>query len=466
MADSQNTDQALSEQRLQEALARYEQLGVRQVKLGLTDIDGVIRGKYVGLRKFASLLTKQGGFCDCVFGWDMDDQLYDAGDYTGWHSGFPDTGFRLQVDTERWLAEEECPYFIAEFVERDGRDHVLCPRTRLRSVLQRMGAQGLTVRAGFEYEFFVFNETPHSIRDKGYRNLTPITPGNFGYSVLRTSALGSEFSQFMNYCADIECELEGLHCEIGPGVWEAALASQEGLEAADRASLFKTFAKGYFQRRGMLATFMAKWSMDYPGQSGHLHLSICDQNGKNVFFDPDDADGMSQKMRQSVAGLQRYLPEFLAMLAPTVNSYTRLVKGAWAPTAATWGVENRTASIRVIPGDENSQRIEVRVGGADANPYLVQAAALAAMEMGMAEDLVPDEPIAGNAYEAEAHLAPGYHFASDLASAASRFAESRAAKHCFGEAFVDHFAMTRHWEAREYHRTINSWQLERYFEIV
>jgi glutamine synthetase len=270
----------------------------------------------------------------------------------------------------------------------------------------------------------------------------------------------------MNYCADIECELEGLHCETGPGVWEAALASQEGLEAADRASLFKTFAKGYFQRRDMLATFMAKWSMDYPGQSGHLHLSICDQNGKNVFFDPDDADGMSQKMRQSVAGLQRYLPEFLAMLAPTVNSYTRLVKGAWAPTAATWGVENRTASIRVIPGDENSQRIEVRVGGADANPYLVQAAALAAMEMGMAEDLVPDEPIAGNAYEAEAHLAPGYHFASDLASAASRFAESRAAKHCFGEAFVDHFAMTRHWEAREYHRTINSWQLERYFEIV
>ena len=466
MADSQNTDRASSDQRLQETLARYEELGVRQVKLGLTDIDGVIRGKYVGLRKFASLLTKQGGFCDCVFGWDMDDQLYDAGDYTGWHSGFPDTGFRLQVDTERWLAEEECPYFIAEFVERDDSDHPLCPRTRLRSVLERMGAQGLTVRAGFEYEFFVFNETPHSIRDKGYRNLTPITPGNFGYSVLRTSALGAEFSQFMNYCEDIQCELEGLHCETGPGVWEAALVSQEGLEAADRASLFKTLAKGYFQRRDMLATFMAKWSMDYPGQSGHLHLSISDEEGKNIFFDASDAASMSQKMRQSVAGLQRYLPEFLAMLAPTVNSYTRLVKGAWAPTAATWGVENRTAAIRVIPGDEHSQRIEVRAGGADANPYLVQAAALAAMEMGMAEGLVPDEPVAGNAYEAEEHLAPDYHFASDLASAASRFAESSAAKHCFGEAFVEHFAMTRHWEAREYHRTINSWQLERYFEIV
>ena len=466
MPDSQKSDQAASKQRLQETLARYEELGVRQVKLGLTDIDGVIRGKYVGLRKFASLLTKQGGFCDCVFGWDMDDQLYDAGDYTGWHSGFPDTGFRLQVETERWLAEEQCPYFIAEFVERDDSDHPLCPRTRLRSVLQRLEDQGLKARAGFEYEFFVFNETPHTVRAKGYRNLTPITPGNFGYSVLRTSALGSEFSQFMNYCADIDCELEGLHCETGPGVWEAALVSQEGLEAADRASLFKTLTKGYFQRREMLATFMAKWSMDYPGQSGHLHLSISDQNGTNIFFDPDDAAGISQKMRQSVAGLQRYLPEFLAMLAPTVNSYTRLVKGAWAPTAATWGIENRTAAIRVIPGDAHSQRIEVRVGGADANPYLVQAAALAAMEIGMSEGLLPDEPVAGNAYEAEEHLAATFHFAADLGSAANRFAQSSAAKRCFGEAFVNHFAMTRHWEVREYHRTINSWQLERYFEIV
>ena len=176
-------------QRLQETLARYQDLGVRQVKLGLTDVDGVIRGKYVGLQKFAGLMQKQGGFCDCVFGWDIDDQLYDAGTYTGWHSGFPDTGYRLLVESERWLAEEECPYFIAEFVGRDGTDHPLCPRTRLRRVLDGFTEQGLSVYAGFEYEFFVFEETPHSIRDKGHRNLKPITPGNFGYSVLRLSLI-------------------------------------------------------------------------------------------------------------------------------------------------------------------------------------------------------------------------------------------------------------------------------------
>ena len=370
------------------------------------------------------------------------------------------------MESERWLAEEECPYFIAEFVQRDGSDHPLCPRTRLRTVLDNLAEQGLAVRAGFEYEFFLFDETPHSIRDKGYRNLTPISPGNFGYSVLRTSALGKEFTEFMNYCADIDCELEGLHCETGPGVWEAALASTSGLEAADRASLFKTMSKGYFQRRLMLATFMAKWSMDYPGQSGHLHLSLSDADGQNIFYDAAGPAGISEKMRQAVAGLQRYLPEFLSMLAPTVNSYTRLVKGAWAPTAATWGIENRTAAIRVIPGDLHSQRIEVRVGGADANPYLVQAAALAAMNIGMQEQLSPNEPVAGNAYEAEDGLPLQFHFASDLSSAANRIGESTAAKKQFGETFVEHFAMTRQWEASEYHRTINSWQLERYFEIV
>ena len=453
-------------QRLQETLARYQALGVRQVKLGLTDIDGVIRGKYVGLPKFASLLLKQGGFCDCVFGWDMDDQLYEGGDYTGWHSGFPDTGFRLLVDTERWLAEEDCPYFVAEFVERDGSDHGLCQRTPLRHVLERPGAKGLSVSAGFEYEFFIFKETPHSVREKVYRDLTPISPGKFGYSVLRTSALGKEFTAFMNYCADIGCELEGLHCETGPGVWEGALAVTEGLSAADRAAIFKTMAKGYFQRRDMMATFMAKWSMDYPGQSGHLHLSLSNADGDNIFYDPAQDQGVSDQMRHAVGGLQRYLPEFLVMLAPTVNSYTRLVKGAWAPTAATWGIENRTAGIRVIPGDHNGQRIEVRVGGADANPYLVEAAALAAMEIGLEERLEPNEPVAGNAYEAEEHLPASYHFAEDLGGSADRFLASEAAKSCFGKVFVSHFAMSRQWEVREYHRHVNSWQLERYFEIV
>ena len=165
---------------LQQKLSQYREKGVTKVKLGLTDIDGVIRGKYVSVDKFASLMEKSGGFCDCVFGWDVDDQLYEADGYTGWHSGFPDTGFKLLADTERWLPEENSPYFIAQFIEIGGAVHPLCPRTRLQAVLDGFAERGLTVRSGFEYEFFVFNENPHAVRAKGYRDLQPVTPGNFG----------------------------------------------------------------------------------------------------------------------------------------------------------------------------------------------------------------------------------------------------------------------------------------------
>ena len=145
--------------------------------------------------------------------------------------------------------------------------------------------------------------------------------------------------------------LEGLHTETGPGVLEAALVADEGLEAADRAALFKTFAKVIAQRRGLMATFMAKWSTDWPGQSGHIHVSLTDTTGKPVFHDREHAPhGMSETMRWFVGGQQRLMPELLAMIASTVNSYTRLMPGFWAPTSATWGVENRTTALRVIGG--------------------------------------------------------------------------------------------------------------------
>jgi len=249
-------------------------------------------------------------------------------------------------------------------------------------------------------------------------------------------------------------------------VWEAALKPSDGLEAADRANLFKTFSKVFFQKQECMATFMAKWSMDYPGQSGHFHISLCDESGKNVFFDASDPHGMSEVQKQAIAGLQQFLPELLVLLAPTVNSYTRLVKGAWAPTASTWGVENRTAALRVVPGGPNAQRIECRVAGADANPYLVASAVAAAMLAGIEREFDPMDPVRGNAYDAENDLPEGLRFPTGLRQAAERFAGSGLARQYFGEAFVDHFSMTRFWECRERERNLDSWQLERYFEII
>src|SRR5690606_17400805 len=138
----------------------------------------------------------------------------------------------------------------------------------------------------------------------------------------------------------------------------------EIMEAADKASVFKTFMKVLAQRRGLMATFMAKWSNDWAGQSGHIHVSLKAKGGKPVFHDPNGVHGMSKLMRHFVAGQQALMPELLAMVAPTVNSYSRLIPGFWAPTNATWGVENRTTALRVIPGSPKSQRVEYRIAAA------------------------------------------------------------------------------------------------------
>ena len=454
------------EEKLSEKLAQYREKGVSKIKLGLTDIDGVVRGKYVSVDKFAGLMTKAGGFCDCVFGWDVDDQLYTDSEVTGWHTGFPDAKYRLIAESERWLPDETSPYFIGEFVADDGGSHPVCPRALLGRILERLKKLDLSVRSGFEYEFFVFAETPHSVRDKHFTNLTPLTPGNFGYSVLRNSVESEHFAGLMDYCRAFDCDLEGLHCETGPGVWEAALKAKLGLEAADRANLFKTFSKVYLQKREMIGTFMAKWSMDYPGQSGHFHFSFENDDHQNLFYAEGAPDQMSDLQRWAVGGLQKYLAEFLVMLAPTVNSYTRLVKGAWAPTAATWGVENRTTGIRVIPAGSSAQRIECRIGGADGNPYLVASAVVGAAILGIEQKIEPTAAITGNAYDVQDALPHDMQFATNLRTSAENFAKSSVAGELFGQTFVDHFVMSRLWEAQEYERHINSWQLERYFEII
>ena len=453
-------------QSLLERVAELRDQGVARAKIGLTDVDGVVRGKYISLEKLEGLARQPGGFCDCVFGWDVDDQLYDNAAFTGWHTAFPDALYRLDVDTERWLADEGIPYFIGEFLDRDGASpHPICPRTRLKSVLEQAAGMGFGVKLGFEYEFFVFDETPHSVREKGYRDLRPLSPGNFGYSVLRASVHSELFNGLMEFCDSLDFPLEGLHCETGPGAWEAALAADEALSAADKAVLFKTFTKVFFQKRALLATFMAKWSMDYPGQSGHCHLSVFDRkSGTNLFYDADSEHRMSTLGRHFLAGVQRFMRPFLALYAPTVNSYTRLVKGAWAPTAATWGYENRTCALRVIGGSEKAQRIEFRVGAADGNPYLVAMALVAAGLIGVRSKLEPTEPVSGNAYEVE--LAQEFQLPGNLRDAARELQASRDARQLFGDEFVEHYVASREWECREYERNVNDWQLKRYFEII
>jgi glutamine synthetase len=428
-----------------------EERGLSHVKVGLFDNDGVMRGKYMSRSKFFSALEHGFAFCDVVLGWDVKDQLYDNTQYTGWHSGYPDAPVRILPHTCREIPfENGMLLFLAEF---DQQAEAVCPRGTLRRVIRRCQDMGFEPFAALEYEFFMFDETPDSARAKGFRDLKPFTPDWFGYSMIRNSVHAELYHQILEMGEAMDFPIEGLHTETGPGVLEAAIAVDHAEAAADKGALFKTFMKVLAQRNGLMATFMAKWSGKYPGQSGHIHVSLRDRKtDKSAFYDPSQAHNMSKLQRHFLAGQQRLMPEFLCMVAPTLNSYRRLIPGFWAPTDATWGVENRTAALRVIPGSDKSQRQEYRLGAADGNPFLALSVAIGSGLYGIMQEWEPTEPVSGNAYAVKhpEELA----LPCTLWDAAQRLKGSQAARDLFGDAFVEH------------RRHVSDWELDRYFEII
>jgi glutamine synthetase len=345
----------------------------------------------------------------------------------------------------------------------DGPGAAIDPRATVGRILERLAGHGMTAAAGFEFEFFIFDETPESVREKGYRDLKPLAPGFFGYSGLRSLVHSELYNEILEVCEFMGLPLEGLHEESGAGVLEAAITVDGALRSADNAALFKAAIKVLCERQGLMATFMARWSPDWPGQSGHIHLSLAGKDGP-LFHDPSAEHGISKTMRHFIAGQQALMPELLAMVCPTINSYRRLIPGFWAPTSATWGIENRTCALRAIPGSPTSQRAEYRIAPADANPYAALAAALGSGLWGVENELEPDDPIEGNAYDLPADGPRA--LPQTLWDAAQRLRASEAARDLFGEEFVDHFASTREWEEREFRKHISDWELARYFEAI
>ena len=432
------------------------------VKVAVTDTDGVLRGKYMQRDKFLSALEGGFGFCDVVLGWDSNDQLYDNVSLTGWHTGYGDASVRIIPESCRELPlEDNSLLFLGEFVSP--ADEV-CPRSLLRRVLEQGRQMGFSATAACEFEFFVFEETPDSVREKNYRDLKNISPGFFGYSMLRNSVFSEFYEDLLELGLKMDFPLEGLHTETGPGVLEAAICHSDALAAADRAALFKTYTKILAQRQNWMATFMAKWSPDWPGQSGHIHISLTDSNGESVFHDVSKEQNMSEKMRHFIGGQQALMPEILCMISPTVNSFSRLIPGFWAPTSASWGVENRTCALRAILGKPAAQRVEYRIAAADINPYIAVAAAIGSGLWGIENQIEPGKPVVGNAYDVT--FPKKYQLPATLSEAAGRLRASKPARSIFGEPFVEHYASTREWEEREFRKHITDWEMARYFEII
>jgi glutamine synthetase len=329
-------------------------------------------------------------------------------------------------------------------------------------VLKRAEKLGVLPMCGIEFEWFNFSETPQSWAEKGYVRPETITPGMFGYSLLRANENREFFKALMVEMGAFGIPIEGLHTETGPGVYEVAILFSEALEAADRAILFKTGAKEIGSRFGIMPSFMAKWSAQYPGCSGHIHQSMSDGK-KNLFYDGKGKNGMSRMFESYLAGQVAGLMEFAPMYWPTINSYKRLVDGFWAPVKPTWGLDNRTASFRVIAGSPKSTRLETRCPGADINPYLATAAVLAAGLSGIERNLkLTAKPIHGTNQGAEnIPRAP-----RTLIETTRIFRSSKLARDWFGDDFVDHFAATREWEWRQWLDAVTDWELKRYFEII
>ncbi|WP_208028341.1 glutamine synthetase family protein [Rhabdothermincola sediminis] len=435
------------------------------VKVAITDVDGVLRGKYLDKGKFLSAARSGFGFCNVVFGWDTADECYDNATYTGWQSGYPDAEVRLDLSTHRRIPwEDDRHFFLGDFMGTGNQPLEVCPRRALRGVVERAAAMGYVANFGLEFEWFNFLESPHSVNEKGFRDLTPLTPGMFGYSVLRQAHNQPFFDALLRELRAFGVPLEGLHTETGPGVFEAAILYAPALEAADRAQLFKAGVKEIGHRFGIMPTFMARWNTDLPGCSGHAHQSLWDLDGEqNLFHDERDEYSMSALFRSYVAGILQLLPELLALWAPTVNSYKRLVDGFWAPTKPTWGIDNRTVACRVIPGSASSTRLEMRVPGADVNPYLAVAACLGAGLWGIEQGLELDQPpTRGSAY-ADGTLP---RLPRTLQEATDRLAGSKVARELFGDGFVDHYVATREWEWRRFGDAVTDWELRRYFEII
>ncbi len=438
---------------------------IQKIKLAVTDIDGVLRGKVISFDKFKSIAESGFGFCDVVFGWDAGDVAYDNANITGWHTGYPDATAIIDIQTYRRIPwDNDIPFFLADFDSAGSNALQICPRALLKKVVKNINDAGFQAFCSQEFEWFNLVDNTDELYAGKFRDLKPMTQGMFGYSVLRASQRSAFFNDLFDLLKKFDVPLEGIHTETGPGVYEAAIMYSGALEAADRAVLFKSSVKEIGHRHGVLPTFMAKFNENLPGCSGHVHQSLWSKDGKqNLFYDKKKRNNISALMESYIAGQLYCLPYILPMFAPTVNSYKRLVEGAWAPTTLTWAVDNRTTALRALPGGEKSARLETRVVGSDSNPYLAIAACLASGLYGVKKKLKLDvTATVGNGY---ANKTNGV-LPANLWQATQAMKDSDLAKELFGESFVSHFAGTREWEWRQFSKVVTDWELKRYLEII
>jgi glutamine synthetase len=428
------------------------------VVVAFTDMQGRLQGKRLHGRYFADIVVDHGTEgCNYLLAVDVDMNTVGGYSISSWERGYGDMEFVLDERTIRVLTHLPATAMVqCDLVWLDHSPVVQSPRTILQTQLDRCAERGWVALAGTELEFIAFDTTYEAAADAAYRGLTPVNQYNIDYSILGTTRVEPLLRAIRNTMYDAGLDVEGAKGECNFGQHEVGFLYSDALTTADNHSVYKTVAKEIAAQQGKSITFMAKYN-EREGSSCHIHLSLRGDDGELVFWDAEKKD-RSALYDQFVAGILATIADFTLFYAPNINSYKRFAAGSFAPTAIAWGTDNRTCSVRLV-GHGAGARMENRVPGADANPYLALAAMLAGGLYGIENELTLEPELIGSAYDSDAE-----HVPSSLAAARDRFAGSKLARTAFGDEVVEHYTNMADVELAAYGAAVTDWELRRGFE--
>lgn len=452
-------------------IAQLRESGVNTVILGGSDTHGIMRGKRVPVGQLERLIEHGMPMCDVFWVTNVDESglIQRPADHSGYfpteRNGYPDILAIPDLTTLRHVPwHDATALMICDFHRQDRAPVPISPRTVLQNVVERARDMGLQPLCGLEFEFYVLRETSESLLARRPAELEPYQARPSTYGVVMGSRIEPLGRLIRESALAYDLPVETCNPETGPGQFEITLRYGPALKAADDAFLFKTAVKELAQQQGLMATFMAKPRADWAGNSCHVHLSLTDQHGKPVFFDPGAEHGISSTMRHFVGGTLAAMSGLTSIMAPTVNSYSRFTPYSWAATTATWGIDNRTTGLRAVCEGETGTRIEHRQAGGDVNPYLATAAVLAGGLHGIEHEIEPPDVSDADAYALGPDTVP--KLPTSLADATEQLAGSRTAREWLGDDFVGHYVEMKREECEARRRAVTDWEIARYLEAL
>ena len=441
---------------MQQLLDRIGQGAVDTVVVAFTDMQGRLQGKRLHARYFADVVVPHGTEgCNYLLAVDVD--MNTVGGYTisSWEKGYGDMEFVLDDRTIRLLTHLPATAMVqCDLVWPDHSPVVQSPRAILQKQLDRCAEQGWVALAGTELEFIAFDTTYEAAHDARYHDLTPVNQYNVDYSILGTTRVEPLLRAIRNTMYAAGLDVEGAKGECNFGQHEVGFLYADALTTADNHVVYKTVAKEIASQQGKAITFMAKYN-EREGSSCHIHLSLRGADGDLVFW----KDGARTPLYDHfIAGVLATVADFTLLFAPNINSYKRFADGSFAPTTIAWGLDNRTCAVRLV-GHGAGARMENRVPGADANPYLALAAMLAGGLYGIEHELPLEDELVGNAYTSGRPKVP-----ATLAAAREAFATSEIARATLGDDVVDHYVNMADVELAAFNAAVTDWELFRGFE--